>query len=73
LYAVRFPHISNPGLQVSVKILGGLMALGYEIGSIMRRTSHIFRVAASDCVVKVDEVHNLGSFVQVRCVVCAHV
>ena len=28
--------------EVPVRILGGLMALGYEIGSIMRRTSEIY-------------------------------
>ncbi len=28
--------------EVPVRILGGLMALGYEIGSIMRRTSEVF-------------------------------
>lgn len=29
-------------LQVSVRILGGLMALGYQIGTIMKRTSTVF-------------------------------
>lgn len=28
--------------EVPVRILGGLMALGYEIGTIMRRKSEIF-------------------------------
>jgi hypothetical protein len=28
--------------EVPVRILGGLMALGYEIGTIMRRTSEVF-------------------------------
>ena len=28
--------------QVSVRILGGLMALGYQIGTIMKRTSAVF-------------------------------
>ena len=28
--------------EVPVRILGGLMALGYEIGSIMRRTSEVY-------------------------------
>ena len=35
--------MSGHVLQVSVRILGGLMALGYEIGSIMKRTSTLFR------------------------------
>lgn len=28
--------------EVPVRILGGLMALGYQIGSIMRRTSEVY-------------------------------
>jgi len=35
------------GAQVSVRILGGLMALGYQIGTIMKRTSAVF---SDDCI-----------------------
>ena len=34
--------LSGSGAQVSVRILGGLMALGYQIGTIMKRTSAVF-------------------------------
>lgn len=55
-------------LQVGVRILGGLMALGYEIGTIMRRTSQVLSVSglADELQVKLDEVEGLGSFIQVR-------
>ncbi|KAG2492795.1 hypothetical protein HYH03_008955 [Edaphochlamys debaryana] len=41
------PFIISPRIsfEVSVRILGGLMALGYEIGTIMKRTSTILAVA----------------------------
>ncbi|GLI71290.1 hypothetical protein VaNZ11_016424 [Volvox africanus] len=40
------PFIISPRIsfEVSVRILGGLMALGYEIGTIMKRTSIILSV-----------------------------
>ncbi|GIL79958.1 hypothetical protein Vretimale_12820 [Volvox reticuliferus] len=40
------PFIISPRIafEVSVRILGGLMALGYEIGTIMKRTSVILSV-----------------------------
>lgn len=55
------PRIS---FEVSVRILGGLMALGYEIGTIMKRTSFIF--TSDDVTVKLDTIENLGQFVQVQ-------
>ena len=52
------------GLQVSVRILGGLMALGYEIGTIMKRTSVVY--SDSRLTVKLDSIEGLGhQFVQV--------
>lgn len=54
-----------PTPQVSVRVLGGLMALGYEIGTIMRRRSIIFKSADDELTVKLDEIENLGEFVQV--------
>ena len=60
------PHTPPPPRrQVSVRVLGGLMALGYEIGTIMRRRSVIFRSADDELTVKLDEIENLGDFVQV--------
>jgi adenylate cyclase class IV len=41
------------------------MALGYEIGTIMRRRSTIYRTADEEVQVKLDEIANLGEFVQV--------
>lgn len=49
-----------------MRILGGLMALGYEIGTIMRRTSQVLSVAGpEELQVKLDEVEGLGCFIQV--------
>ena len=50
-------------LQVSVKILGGLMALGYEIGSILKRNS----ISYSDdkLTIKIDDIEGMDQkFVQ---------
>ena len=54
-------------LQVNVRILWGLMALGYEIGTIMKRTSVVY--ADSRLTVKLDTIEGMGKhFVQVlRC------
>jgi len=50
--------------QVSVRILGGLMALGYEIGTIMKRTSIVY--ADSKLTIKLDTIDGMGGqFVQV--------
>ena len=48
-----------------MRVLGGLMALGYEIGTIMRRRSVIFMSPDGELSVKLDEIENLGEFVQV--------
>lgn len=51
-------------MQVSVRILGGLMALGYEIGSILKRTSAVF--SDGQICVKLDSIEGMKqSFVQV--------
>ncbi len=42
----------------------------YEIGAILKRTSHIFK--SGDVTLKVDDVDNLGMFVQVCVCVRAH-
>jgi uridine kinase/adenylate cyclase class IV len=65
------PFIISPRItfEVSVRVLGGLMALGYEIGTIMRRRSTLFSAADGSVTVKLDEIDNLGEFVQV-CACC---
>lgn len=65
-YVVNDPFIVSPrvSFEVPVRILGGLMALGYTIGSIMSRTS--FRLVCKGICVKWDRVDKLGCFVQVQ-------
>jgi hypothetical protein len=46
------------------------MSLGYQIGTIMRRTSTIVSSGDGGTSVKFDDVENLGKFVQVRCCCC---
>jgi adenylate cyclase class IV len=46
-----------------VRILSGLMALGYEIGPIMRRTSLVLHNGS--VTLKCDDVEGLGAFFQV--------
>jgi hypothetical protein len=46
-------------------VLGGLMSLGYQIGTIMRRTSTIVSSGDDVTSVKFDDVENLGKYVQV--------
>jgi adenylate cyclase class IV len=41
------------------------MSLGYEIGTIMRRTSTLIQNEARDVTVKFDDVEHLGNFIQV--------
>ena len=51
-------------MQVSVKILGGLMALGYEIGTIMKRTSTSY--SDDKICIKLDDIEGMDqTFVQV--------
>lgn len=54
--------------DVPVRILGGLMALGYEIGTIMERTSEWWTNEKKDLTIKIDTVHGLEGrkFVQVQ-------
>ncbi|KIZ05000.1 hypothetical protein MNEG_2962 [Monoraphidium neglectum] len=62
------PFIISPRItfEVSVRVLGGLMALGYEIGTIMRRKTVTFKSGDDELTVKLDEIENLGDFVQVH-------
>ena len=54
---------------VTVKVLGGLMALGYNIGAMLHRTSINFNFSIQDrpVVVSLDNIHQLRStFIQVK-------
>lgn len=54
-----------------MRILGGLMALGYEIGSIMKRTSTLFYNGGVS--VKLDKIEGMPQrFVQVWQLSSAH-
>ncbi|XXG55287.1 hypothetical protein AAC387_Pa03g2987 [Persea americana] len=61
------PFIISPRItfEVSVRLLGGLMALGYTIAAILKRSSHVF---SDDRVsVKIDWLEQLNrSYVQVQ-------
>lgn len=43
-WVTDIPFIISPRItfEVSVRLLGGLMALGYTIASILKRSSHVF-------------------------------
>ncbi|GMH38094.1 hypothetical protein BSKO_05978 [Bryopsis sp. KO-2023] len=60
------PFIISPRIsfEVSVRILGGLMALGYEIGTIVKRKT--VTIASKAVVIKFDDIDKLGSFVQLQ-------
>ena len=66
-WVVDGPFIISPRItfEVGVRVLGGLMALGYEIGTIMRRTSRAF--SNGHLAVKFDDIEGMGrTFVQVQ-------
>ncbi|KAK9815690.1 hypothetical protein WJX72_008170 [[Myrmecia] bisecta] len=51
--------------EVSVRILGGLMALGYEIGTIMKRTSTVY--SDERLTIKIDDIEGMNcKFVQIQ-------
>lgn len=53
--------------EVPVRILGGLMALGYEIGTIMQRTSESYSREDGRLTVKIDHILGMNrQFVQVQ-------
>ncbi len=53
--------------EVPVRILGGLMALGYEIGTIMQRTSKTYFKTEDKLTVKVDHIVGVDrQFVQIQ-------
>ena len=52
-------------LQVSVRILGGLMALGYEIGTMLKRSSSVF--SDEQLTIKLDDIEGMDKqFVQIQ-------
>ncbi|CAL8463321.1 g2855 [Coccomyxa elongata] len=61
------PFIISPRItfEVSVRILGGLMALGYEIGTMLKRSSQVW---ADDTVtVKLDDIEGMDrQYVQIQ-------
>ncbi|URE46243.1 CYTH domain [Musa troglodytarum] len=61
------PFIISPRItfEVSVRLLGGLMALGYTIAAILKRSSHVF--SDDRVVVKIDWLEQLKrTYVQVQ-------
>ncbi|CAI5494918.1 unnamed protein product [Closterium sp. Naga37s-1] len=47
-------------LEVSVRLLGGLMKLGYEMAHILGRESHMFREKQHNVVIKMDRLEQNG-------------
>eukprot|EP00850_Spirogloea_muscicola_P012691 SM000083S22738 [mRNA] locus=s83:264280:268574:+ [translate_table: standard] len=63
------PFIISPRItfEVSVRLLGGLMALGYEMSTILKRTSQVYIDSDSHVTVKLDKLEQLQrSYVQVQ-------
>lgn len=61
------PFIISPRItfEVSVRLLGGLMALGYTIATILKRSSHVF--SDDRVIVKIDWLEQLNrKYVQVQ-------
>lgn len=53
--------------QVSVRILGGLMVLGYEIGTVMKRTTKVY--TDDNITIKFDDIENMPhQYIQVQLV-----
>lgn len=61
------PFIISPRItfEVSVRLLGGLMALGYTIAAILKRSSHVF--SDERVTVKIDWLEQLNRrYIQVK-------
>lgn len=66
-WVADFPFIISPRItfEVSVRLLSGLMALGYTIATILKRSSHVFSVDRA-CV-KIDWLEQLNrQYIQVQ-------
>lgn len=72
-WVTDIPFIISPRItfEVSVRLLGGLMALGYTIATILKRSSHIF---SDDRVcIKIDWLEQLNrKYIQVYRVLIIH-
>jgi adenylate cyclase class IV len=52
-------------VQVSVRILGGLMALGYEIGTMLKRSSAVY--SDEQITIKLDDIEGMDrQYVQIQ-------
>lgn len=66
------PFVISPRItfEVSVRLLGGLMALGYTIATILKRSSHVF--SDDRVTVKIDGLEQLNrQYVQVTLYILA--
>eukprot|EP00210_Caulerpa_lentillifera_P003903 g3728.t2 len=65
-WVTEVPFVISPRIsfEVSVRILGGLMALGYEIGPILKRRSIV--VSDGNLSIKLDTIEKLGKFIQIQ-------
>lgn len=59
-WVTDIPFVISPRItfEVSVRLLGGLMALGYTIAAILKRSSHVFSDSRGVCV-KIDWLEQL--------------
>ena len=65
------PFLISPRItfEVSVRLLGGLMALGYTITTILKRSSHVF--SDEKLCIKIDKLEQLQrNYVQVLSTGC---
>lgn len=72
-WVTDIPFIISPRItfEVSVRLLGGLMALGYTIATILKRSSHIF--SNNRVCVKIDWLEQLNrKYIQVHIVFNIH-
>jgi uridine kinase len=76
-YSVLFSHVDEDGpysvsrrveFTVSVKTLGGLMGLGYQIGAVLHRESTELEYPDNSIVVSIDRIEQFGhhAYVQVK-------
>eukprot|EP00884_Botryococcus_braunii_P008179 jgi/Botrbrau1/17362/Bobra.0015s0103.1 len=66
-WVVDGPFIISPRItfEVSVRILGGLMALGYEIGTIMKRASRVY--SDDSITIKIDDIEGMPhQYIQIQ-------
>ncbi|XP_031273645.1 inorganic pyrophosphatase TTM2-like [Pistacia vera] len=67
-WVTDIPFVISPRItfEVSVRLLGGLMALGYTIATILKRSSHVFSDNRGVCV-KIDWLEQLSrQYIQVQ-------